>query len=121
MSTLRILLVEDDPLLALDFADVLADMGHVVCAFAETQAAAVTAATDMKPDLMIVDVNLIDGNGIAAVEEILRSGHVPHLFMSGDVSTVHSRRPAAVAIQKPFRVAELAKCIQRALVPLAPA
>jgi hypothetical protein len=40
---------------------------------------------------------------------------VPHVFVSGDLSEIATLRPHAVAIQKPFRVADLARAIQQAL------
>ena len=90
-------------------------MGHDVCAIETTAADAVTAAVRYKPDLLIVDVRLGDGSGISAVEEILRTGPIPHVFVSGDTSRVKALGPDAVVIQKPFREADLARAIQRAL------
>lgn len=96
-------------------ADVLAEMGHDVCAIEATEADAVAAAVRCKPDLMIVDARLGDGSGVSAVEEILRAGFVPHVFVSGETSSVQALRPDAVVIQKPFREPDLARAIQRAL------
>lgn len=115
MTALRVMLVEDETLLALTFAEVLEDMGYDVCAVEATEAAAVKAADWLKPDFMIVDAGLGDGSGISAVDQILRSGYIPHLFISGDISGVYARKPDAIVIQKPFRVAELARGIQCAL------
>jgi CheY-like chemotaxis protein len=96
MKALRVLVVKDDALIGMLFADVLAEMGHEVCAIEANEANAV-------------------GSGISAVEKIRRTGFVPHVFVSGDVSSVRARRPDAVVIQKPFREPELARAIQRAL------
>jgi two-component system, response regulator PdtaR len=115
MNALRVLLVEDDALLGLLLVDVLEGMGYSVCAIEATEVAAVAAAHSCKPDLMLVDVQLAAGNGIAAVEEILKTGFVPHVFYSGDISGVQVLRPSAVAIQKPFRVPDLARAIECAL------
>jgi two-component system, response regulator PdtaR len=115
MKALRILVVEDDALIGMLVADVLTEMGHEVCAIAATEATAVTAALRCNPDLMIVDARLGKGSGVSAVEKILRTGFVPHVFVSGDISSVRARRPDAVLIQKPFREPELARAIRRAL------
>jgi len=115
MGALRVLVVEDDAMIGSLLAEMLAGMGHDVCAIEATEADAVTAAGRCKPDVMIVDVRLGEGSGITAVAEILRTGFVPHVFISGDTSTVQALRPDAVAIQKPFREADLARGIQRAL------
>jgi CheY-like chemotaxis protein len=96
-------------------ADVLAEMGHDVCAIEATEANAVAAAVRCKPDLMIVDARLGDGSGVSAVKEILRAGFVPHVFVSGETSSIQAQRPDAVVIQKPFREPDLARAIQRAL------
>jgi CheY-like chemotaxis protein len=55
MKALRVLVVEDDVLIGMLFADALAAMGYDVCAIEATEADAVAAAARYKPDLMIVD------------------------------------------------------------------
>jgi len=115
MKALRILVIEDDALIASLFSELLAGMGHDVCAMAATEAHAVAAAARHRPDLIIVDVALARGNGVSAVEEILRAGPVAHLFVSGDPGTVQTHRPSAVAVRKPFREADLVKAIESAL------
>ena len=115
MAPIRIMVVEDETLLGVLFGEVLEGMGYVVCAIVATEADAVTAAIRCKPDLMLVDVQLGIGSGVSAVAEILRKGFVPHVFYSGDISGVKASRPNAIAIQKPFRVPELAQAIERAL------
>lgn len=115
MKALNVLVVEDDALIGMLFADVLAAMGHDVCAIEATEADAVAAAARYKPDLMIVDARLRDGSGVSAVEEILRTGWVPHVFVSGETLSVHALRPGSVVIQKPFRDIDLDRAIQRAL------
>jgi len=115
MKALRVLVVEDDVIIAQLLAEMLEAMGHTVCAIETTEAEAVAAAAICQPDLMIVDAQLDVGYGVAAVEEILRAGSVPHLFVSGNSSGVKTLRPSAVVIQKPFREADLTRAIQRAL------
>jgi DNA-binding response OmpR family regulator len=115
MTALRVLVVEDDALIGMLLAEMLAGMGHDVCAIEATEADAVTAAARCRPDLMIVDVRLGDGSGVDAVDEIHRSGPVPHIFVSGDVSRVKAMRPSAVMIQKPYREIDLARVIRCAL------
>jgi CheY-like chemotaxis protein len=115
MNALRVLVVEDDALIALLLAELLAGMGHDVCATAATEAQAVTAAARHRPDLIIVDAALARGSGVSAVEEILRAGPVAHLFVSGDPGTVQALRPSAVVVRKPFREADLVKAIESAL------
>ena len=115
MDALRVLVVEDDALLAMLLAELLASMGHDVCATAATEAEALIAAIRYRPDLMIVDAGLGRGSGVSAVEEILRAGPVAHVFVRGDAESVCRRRPDAIVIRKPFREAELARAIDAAL------
>jgi CheY-like chemotaxis protein len=120
MKALRVLVIEDDALIAMLLAEVLAGMGHDVCATAATEADAVIAAARHRPDLMIADARLGQGSGVSAVEEILRAGPVAHLFVSGDAERVQTRRPDAVVVRKPFRKTELAKAIDTALAAATP-
>jgi DNA-binding response OmpR family regulator len=115
MKALRVLVVEDEMLIGMLLAEALGAMGYDVCAVEETEAGAVAAAARCNPDLMIVDARLRQGSGVSAVEEILRTGWIPHVFVSGETSTIQALRPGAIVIQKPFRDMELNRAIQRAL------
>ncbi len=64
---------------------------------------------------MIVEERLDDGNGIVAVDEIIRQQPIPRLFVTGDVSRVTALEPDAVVIQKPFAESALSLAIKRAL------
>ena len=109
------MIVEDEAMIAMLLDEVLTGMGHDVCANEATQADAVVAAARCKPDIMIVDANLGDGCGIAAVEEILRTGFIPYIFATVDALGVRLRSPEAVVLQKPYREADLAGAIKRAV------
>ncbi len=115
MKPLRVLVVEDDLLIGPLLAELLEDLGHVVCAVEVDAAAAVAAARRCHPDLMIVDVGLGEVSGIAAVKEILKEGFVPHVFVTGDVLRGLSLGPDAVLIQKPYRGTDLVAAIARAI------
>jgi DNA-binding response OmpR family regulator len=114
-GTLRVLIVEDEAMIAMLLAEVLREMGHEVCATAPTEDAAVAAAVRHKPDLMIVDEWLRQGSGISAVAEINRSGYIPHIFVTGDPLITQSLAPGTIAIQKPFTMSELVKAVTSAL------
>jgi len=115
MTSLRVLLVEDDIMIGELLADMLLEMGYAVSALESTEGGAVSAAARYKPDLLIVDAQLSDGSGIDAVDTILRGGFVPHLFMSGNIAKVIAQRPGAITLEKPFQEAALAHAIRRAL------
>jgi CheY-like chemotaxis protein len=115
MKALRILVVEDDAMIGELLAETLEDLGHFVCAVETNAANAVDAAACHCPDLMIVDVGLGEASGVAAVNEILRGGFVPHVFVTGDALRDVSLGSHAVLIQKPFRESDIVQAIERAL------
>jgi len=115
MNALRVLLVEDDALIGMLLADMLTGVGHKVCEIAVTEAEAVAAAAEHRPDLMIVDVGLGKGSGVAAMEEILRGWYVPHLYMTGNVARIGALRQHAVVLEKPFREPALLLAMQCAM------
>jgi CheY-like chemotaxis protein len=117
MKALRILVVEDEPLIGILLAEVLTGLGHNVCAIEATELGAVTAAARHGPDLMIVDSRLAVGNGVSAAGKILLSGFIPHVFVTGDALTDAVLSPRAVAIRKPFRESDLVRAMQLALCP----
>ena len=114
MPGYRILVVEDDALLGWLMGDMLEFMGHKVCAIEATEAGAVEAAERYAPSMMIVDAQLRDGNGISAVDRILKKSFVPHVFVSGNVRAVVKLRPQSIALEKPFTEADLAQAMARA-------
>jgi CheY-like chemotaxis protein len=115
MKALRTLVVEDDAMIGGLLAETLEDLGHTVCAVESNVANAVAAASHWRPDLMIVDMGLGEASGIVAVQEILRRGFVPHVFVTGGTVRGMPLGPETVLIQKPFRVSDLERAIHRAL------
>ena len=113
MTPLNILLVEDEPVIAMLMTRVLRAMGHQVCATEGPEAGAVAAAALHRPQLLIVDARLHRGSGVAAVETILREGFVPHVFVSGTV--IDGLGPDAVVLTKPYTEPELVVAMQRAM------
>jgi two-component system, response regulator PdtaR len=117
MRALRVLIIEDEPLIALLFEEVLSELGHEVCASVTTEAEAIEAAARCKPELIISDVRLKKGSGIDAVNAILRAGFVPHIFVSGDRLDRKLLNPAAGFLQKPFEERHLVDAIAHATDP----
>ena len=115
MKALRTLVVEDDAMIGGLLAETLESFGHTVCAVESNVANAAAAASHWRPDLMIVDVGPGQASGLTAVKEILRSGFVPHVFVTGGTARGLPVGPETVLIRKPFRVSDLEKAIQRAL------
>ena len=116
MSGLRILIMEDEAIIAMLLQEVLEGMGHDVCAVAASEAEGVTAAKHCRPNLIVADARLREGSGISAIREILRDGFVPHVFVSGDVATVRKLSKDVIVLEKPFTEAELSQAIDRAVM-----
>ncbi len=114
IPVLRALVVESEPLLAALLAEMLTELGYA-CAVETSAAGAVALASLLKPNLMIVNPRLRDGDGIKAVDDILRSGPVPHVFITPDLHGVRRRRADAVVLQMPFKEPDLVQSIQRVL------
>lgn len=112
---LKIVIVENDALIAMDMADLLIAMGHDVRAIACTEAEAVAAAIRCEPGLMIVDVNLDEGSGVSAMRQILTRGFVPHCYVTGDSVQLLQLASHAVVVAKPFNRHALANGIAKAL------
>ena len=117
MKPLRVLIIEDETVIALLFAEVLGELGHEVCASETTETGAIAAAALHKPGLIIADVRLREGSGIDAVNIILQAGFVPHVFVTGDVIEPKKLNPFAGILQKPFYEAQLIRAIERAIDP----
>jgi two-component system, response regulator PdtaR len=115
MKKLRVMIVEDDGVIASLLGELMEALGHEVCAIASSESGAVAAAHRSKPDLMIVDAHLQDGSGIGAVDTITGIGPVPHIFVTGDAKTVRSLKPNATVMQKPYFELDLVLAIQSAM------
>ena len=104
-----ILLVEDEPLIAMVLGEVLADAGHTVRGPASTVRCGLktleSGLPDLAlPDLALVDINLRNGDsGIDLARELLSRWGVPSLFISGQSIEAHANRDAALGfIGKPY-------------------
>lgn len=100
MTSLRIVLVEDNAQISALLAELLVALGHEVCATATTEVAAVAAAARHGPDLMIVDAHLQAGSGISAMDTILRLTAMPHFFITGGARRIFPT--GAIVLLKPF-------------------
>ena len=61
-TTARILIIEDETLIAMDLNEIVTTLGHTVIATADTAAKAIAAAAKHKPDLVLTDIQLADGS-----------------------------------------------------------
>lgn len=83
--TARILIIEDEALVALEVKLVLEDLGHVVVGMAADADSARAVAAETVVDLALVDINLSDGpTGVALGRELAEDHGVSVVFMTGN-------------------------------------
>lgn len=107
------LIIEDELTSGLALQLQLADLGFRSFAFAGTEHQAVEQARLCSPDLVTVDVRLLDGSGLGAVEAILTAcGPKPVIFVTGDRALVD--REDALIVDKPVNGEQLEAAVRRA-------
>lgn len=117
-SPQRVLVIEDEPFIALDLVDVVESLGHNVIGVARTLADAVSICGENTPELIISDIQLADGSsGIDAVNVILQSHCVPVVFISAHLEelTAQNRPAPLISISKPFRAHVVRDAINQAI------
>lgn len=116
----RILIVDDEFLIAWDLEHTLTAAGLTVVGIAATAECAVHAAERHRPDLVVMDVRLAGSqDGIDAAVEIWRRFHIRSLFITGNPEDTRSRRAEAAnavgVIAKPYRDDEVVGTLCEAL------
>jgi CheY-like chemotaxis protein len=113
-----VLIIEDEPLIALDLREMAESLGHRVVAVARTHAEAVAAIGSAKPGLILADIQLADGSsGLEAVNEILGRLSIPVIFVTAypERFLLGQAPEPAYLIAKPFAVEALKAVISQAL------
>ena len=113
-----VLIIEDEKIIALDIASIVEEMGHSVCGVAEREHEALAMARTTKPQLILADIQLKDGDsGIVAVQEILKSTDIPVIFITGFPEYLLTGRTVepVFVITKPFKSETLKAAIAQAL------
>jgi len=101
----RVLIIEDEPIIALDLENLVSELGHKVVAVAATKDDAVAKAKSERPGLVLADINLGEGgSGIDAVSEILASFDIPVIFITAypEKLLTGERPEPTYLIAKPF-------------------
>ncbi len=114
----RVLVVEDEPVIALDIATSLEGNGHTVVGIATTHRQAVTMSRQHRPDLILADIRLADeSSGLEAVQEILRETELPVVFVTAypERLLTGTRPEPTFLVTKPFDADTLDITISQAL------
>ncbi len=113
-----VVIIEDEPFIALDLQTLVEEQGHRVIAVARTHREAVEAIAKERPGLILADIQLADGSsGLEAVNEILGNFSVPVIFITAYPERFLTGAPPepAFLITKPFGVDSLKAVISQAL------
>jgi DNA-binding response OmpR family regulator len=101
MNAKKILIVEDETLIALDLKNRFERHGYFVLPVAGSARAAVESALENRPDIVLMDVVLKgDGTGIDAACAIVEHCAVPILFMTGNSHLFNDERLRAIPVYK---------------------
>ena len=117
-TTTHVLIIEDEPIIAMDLEGIVEGLGHKVAAIADTRSSAVAAARSHNPGLVLADIQLADGSsGIDAVTDILNDFQVPVIFITAypDRLLTGERPEPTFLITKPFQESTVQAAISQAL------
>lgn len=114
----RILIIEDEPIIAMDIEMIVRDLGHDVVGVATTHAEAVAEAKANRPTLVLADIQLADNSsGVEAVQEILTEMDLPVIFITAfpERLLTGDRPEPAFLLTKPYQPATLRATIGQVL------
>ena len=115
----RVLIIEDDAVVAHDIETVVTDMGHLVTGHADTQAAALSLAMETEPDLILADVVLADDtSGVDAANDILSNyDEKPVIFVTGHPEKLltGAKPEPTYLIPKPYLHHQIRAAVSQAL------
>ncbi len=120
MSGAKVLIVEDESIIALDIQTSLQNAGYEVIAIATTSEEAILAVTEFQPNLVLMDIQLkSDRDGVETAEHIHQKFRLPIIFLTAHADEKTLTRAKATQpfgyILKPFEDRELVTAIEIAL------
>lgn len=115
----RVMVIEDEPVIAMDISAIVESMGHAVTDVARTRDRAVELARRDPPDLILADIQLADkSSGIDAVNHILGElGHIPVVFITAfpERLLTGERPEPAFLITKPYSEDQVESAVSQAM------
>ena len=115
----NVLIIEDEPIIAMDLKEIVEGLGHNVVGIAATHTTALELAESHNADLVLADIQLADGSsGIDAVRDILAVHEMPVVFVTAfpERLLTGERPEPTFLITKPFSVDTLVATIGQALM-----
>jgi CheY-like chemotaxis protein len=117
--TAKVMIIEDEAIIALHIHSIVEDLGHSVTGIARTRTEAVALAQSIRPELVLADISLADGSsGIDAVKDILAVMDVPVIFITAfpERLLTGERPEPTYLITKPFEPETVTATIGQALL-----
>jgi len=114
----EVLIIEDEPMIAMDIEAIVEGLGHRVQGIARTHAESVSMFRAGSPGLVLADIQLADGSsGLSAVNELLRLREVPVIFITSfpERLLTGERPEPAFLLTKPYRPEAVRATISQAL------
>ncbi|GHF54639.1 response regulator [Seohaeicola zhoushanensis] len=115
----KVMVIEDEAIIAMDIVSIVQDVGHAVTGIARTRTEAVKLANMQRPDLILADIQLADNSsGIDAVNDILaKFSDVPVIFITAfpERLLTGARPEPAFLITKPFSEEQVRSAVSQAM------
>ncbi len=114
----EIMIIEDEPLIAMDIESLVTDLGHSVTGIARTRDEAVALYNKTQPKMVLADIQLADGSsGIDAVNDILSGNSIPVIFITAfpERLLTGERPEPTFLVTKPFNPDMVKALISQAL------
>jgi CheY-like chemotaxis protein len=113
-----IMIIEDEPLIAMDIQQMVEELGHTVTGIARTRSEATALFGNRRPGMVLADIQLADGSsGIDAVNDILKTSNIPVIFITAfpERLLTGERPEPAFLVTKPFNPDMVKGLISQAL------
>ena len=113
-----VVIIEDEPLIALDLELLVQGLGHRVVRVARTEQQAIAAVRQTRPGLVLADIQLADGSsGLDAINEILPTFSVPVIFVTAfpERLLTGTKPEPTFLVRKPYTAEMLKAVISQAL------
>ncbi|MBW4031461.1 MAG: response regulator [Acidobacteria bacterium] len=115
----RVVVAEDESLIRLDIVEILRDNGFDVVGEAADGETAVALATELRPDLVVMDVKMPQLDGISAAEKLAKNHIAPVVLLTAfsqkELVERASEAGALAYVVKPFTPSDLLPAIEIAL------
>ena len=114
LKGLRVLVVEDEPMLSLALQDMLTDLGCEIAGTAGRLEAALKTSRDLTFDIAVLDINL-GGTRVDEVADAIAKRGIPFVFATGYGQEGLKAHPEAPVVEKPYESTDLERAFQQAM------